>query len=271
MDLSNALSQGTAPPVVLAAMALFLGALHGLEPGHSKTMMAAFIIAVRGTIGQAVLLGLSAAVSHTIIVWVLALLALRYGEALIGEDMESWFMVASGGIILVIAGWMLMQTRRNQRRAAAAHHHHHHDHGHHHDHRHDHHHHHHEAGGDAHAQAHAREIEARFANGRTTTGQTILFGLSGGLIPCSAAITVLLLCLQINRFWMGVGLVSAFSIGLAVSLVTVGVAAAVGVRFVSARTNRLDRLLSKAPYVSAVVIGGIGLLMIAMGWEHVAA
>ena len=37
--------------------AILLGALHGLEPGHSKTMMAAFIVAVRGTVTQAVLLG----------------------------------------------------------------------------------------------------------------------------------------------------------------------------------------------------------------------
>lgn len=30
--------------------AVLLGALHGLEPGHSKTMMAAFIVAIRGTV-----------------------------------------------------------------------------------------------------------------------------------------------------------------------------------------------------------------------------
>jgi hypothetical protein len=45
----------------------------------------AFMIAVRGTVWQAVLLGLSAAVSHTIIVWVLALAALRHGSDLAGE------------------------------------------------------------------------------------------------------------------------------------------------------------------------------------------
>jgi nickel/cobalt exporter len=34
-------------------MAVFLGALHGLEPGHSKTMMTAFIVGIRGTVWQA--------------------------------------------------------------------------------------------------------------------------------------------------------------------------------------------------------------------------
>lgn len=262
MDLTAALSQGTAP-LVLVTMALVLGALHGLEPGHSKTMMAAFIIAVRGTVGQAVLLGLSAALSHTIIVWVLALVALRFGEALIGESLESRFMIASGAIIILIGTWMGLRTWRSGRPATAPAHHHHHEHQHPH-----HAHHHGSVGHDAHARAHAREIEARFSDGRTTTGQTILFGLTGGLIPCSAAITVLLVCLQIDRFWTGVGLVGAFSIGLAASLVAVGVAAALGVRLIAARTHRLDRWLARAPYISAVIIIGIGMVVAYGGWSH---
>src|SRR5882757_5245330 len=60
--------------------AILLGALHGLEPGHSKTMMAAFIVAIRGTVKQAVLLGLSATVSHTAIVWLVALAGMYIGR-----------------------------------------------------------------------------------------------------------------------------------------------------------------------------------------------
>lgn len=51
-----------------------LGVLHGLEPGHGKTLMTTFIIAVRGTVAQAVLLGLAGTVSHTPVVWVVALI-----------------------------------------------------------------------------------------------------------------------------------------------------------------------------------------------------
>src|SRR5882672_5125839 len=58
--------------------AILLGALHGLEPGHSKTMMAAFIVAIRGTVVQAGLLGVAATVSHTAIIWALAFVGLRY-------------------------------------------------------------------------------------------------------------------------------------------------------------------------------------------------
>ena len=52
------LQQGAAHAWLFVPSAILLGALHGLEPGHSKTMMAAFIIAIRGTMWQAVLLTL---------------------------------------------------------------------------------------------------------------------------------------------------------------------------------------------------------------------
>ena len=56
-DFTSLLQQGNA--WLFIPSAILLGALHGLEPGHSKTMMAAFIVAVRGTLKQAVLLGLA--------------------------------------------------------------------------------------------------------------------------------------------------------------------------------------------------------------------
>ncbi len=92
--------------------AILLGALHGLEPGHSKTMMAAFIVAIRGTIGQAVLLGLSAAISHSLIIWVLAATALHYGSQWNAETVEPYLQLASAAMILGLAAWMFWRTRR---------------------------------------------------------------------------------------------------------------------------------------------------------------
>ena len=79
LSFTDLLQQGTAHAWLFIPSAIMLGALHGLEPGHSKTMMAAFIIAVRGTVGQAVLLGLAATLSHTAIVWVIAMGGLYFG------------------------------------------------------------------------------------------------------------------------------------------------------------------------------------------------
>lgn len=121
---------------------------------------------------------------------------------------------------------------------------------------------------DAHARHHAEEIARRFSNGQATNGQVILFGLTGGLIPCPAAITVLLICLQLREFTLGVALVLCFSIGLAVTLTASGVVAALGVRHLSARGPGFERLMARAPYLSAVLI----LLIAAyMGWHGLSA
>ena len=71
---------------------------------------------------------------------------------------------------------------------------------------------------DAHARAHADDIRRRFAGRTVTTGQIVMFGLTGGLIPCPAAITVLLLCIQLKQFSLGFALVVCFSIGLALTI-----------------------------------------------------
>jgi len=308
MDINAAIAAGSANPMLLFVMALVLGALHGLEPGHSKTMMAAYIIAIRGSAFQAVLLGISAAASHVVIVWVLAILGLRYGNDYIGEDLEPILMSVSGLIIVGVGLWVLWQALREENAGNSGHHHHHadaghdhshghghgdgllhaaahahgHGHGHDHDHGrshahalntaephgHDHSHGHGHAHMDAHAMAHAREIEARLQSGRTSTWQTVLFGLSGGLIPCPAAITVLLLCLQLKKMALGLTLVTAFSVGLAATLVAVGVVAALGIRFAAHRAPWLDRVLQKAPFVSAILICLLGVVMIFAGVSH---
>lgn len=235
LDFTVFLQQGSAHAWLFIPSAILLGALHGLEPGHSKTMMAAFIVAVRGTVRQAVLLGLAATLSHTVVVWLVALGGMWLFSGLRAEDTEPYFQVASGVIIVGMAVWMLWRARREQLEANRFHDAHsgHHDHQHDHNHAHMHDHHHHEpsdqkvreielaTGGyvDAHEMAHAEEIRRRFTNREVTTGQIAIFGLSGGLIPCPGAITVLMLCLQLQRVALGAVLVLSFSIGLALTMV----------------------------------------------------
>lgn len=245
--------------------AMLLGALHGLEPGHSKTMMAAFIVAVRGTVGQAVLLGLSAAISHSLVVWLVALGGLYLGRNFQEAD-EPYFQLISALIMIGVALWMFWRLQR-ARAPAKRHDHHHGDLAHHHgDHEHhhgDHSHAHVEraASEDDHAKAHAKAIETRFAGREVTTGQIVLFGLTGGLIPCPAAITVLLLCLQLKQIAAGAVLVTGFSIGLAVTMVTAGVIAAVGMRGATKRWPGIEVVLQRAPYFSVGLILIIGAIL----------
>jgi nickel/cobalt exporter len=266
-DLAALLQQDASNAWLFIPTAILLGALHGLEPGHSKTMMAAFIVAVRGTVGQAVLLGLSATASHTLVVWAVALGGLYFGRNFSAAD-EPYFQLASGLAIMAVAGWMLWRLTATTAKAGRDHHDHGHDHHHDHDHPHDHDHGHSHAGallaledgaaGDAHQQAHAAEIERRFAGRHVTTGQIVMFGITGGLIPCPAAITVLLLCLQLKQVAAGATLVLCFSIGLALTMVAAGVVAAMGARHASRRWAGFDTFLRRAPYASGLLILGLG-------------
>lgn len=269
-QLSDLLQQSAAHAWLFIPSAVLLGALHGLEPGHSKTMMAAFIVAVRGTVKQAVLLGLAATLSHTAVVWVVALGGTYLFEGLRPEQSEPYLQFASGILILGIALWMLWRTSREQA--------HDHDHDHNHDQHHDHDHHDDQKldraldvtdGGyqDAHERQHAEDIRQRFDGREITTWQIILFGITGGLIPCPGAITVLLLCLQLKRLVFGSVLVLCFSIGLAITMVTSGVIAALSVKYAERHFSGFGSLVRKAPYVSGIVILCVGLYVTLQGWQ----
>jgi nickel/cobalt exporter len=370
-SFAHLLQQGTGNAWLFIPSAILLGALHGLEPGHSKTMMAAFIVAIRGTVGQAVLLGVAATISHTLIVWGIALGGLYIWRGMDAETTEPYFQLTSAATIIGIALWMLGRTWRDQKRAAAAS-----GHQHGHGHRHgeeirridtghgvlaleifeigvpprwrvrsegspawaakdvmieterpdsrrqvftfvnrdgflesveeipephefmarlrlSHGHHSHDydisfvegdgadhlheelrglnvaTGGyqDAHELAHANDVRHRFADRNVTTWQIVVFGLTGGLIPCPAAITVLLLCLQLKEITLGAALVLCFSIGLALTLVTVGAAAALSVQQATRRFAWFSTFARRAPYFSSVLIIVVGLYVGFHGWR----
>ncbi|BCJ90660.1 nickel/cobalt efflux system [Terrihabitans soli] len=382
-SFASLIAQSSAHAWLFIPSAILLGALHGLEPGHSKTLMAAFIVAIRGTVKQAILLGLAATISHTAVVWAIALIGMYLYQGVDAETVEPYMQAVSGAVIIALAVWMLWRTWKDQQMAKlAAGHVHDHGHGHSHDHDHGHSHDHSEVtqnagdvrkidtghglhklelnkshghahwrfspqvgkpwgakevkltierpGGreqaftfreregfiesveevpaphdfmvrlalghgnhshdfdvsflasveghdhmheemrgldlgtdgyqDAHELAHANDIRRRFA-GQTNVSnwQITAFGLTGGLIPCPAAITVLLLCLQLKEIPLGAVLVLSFSIGLAVTLVSVGALAAIGMRHASRRFSGFSTFARRAPYFSGALLILVGL------------
>ena len=285
-EFAQMLQQGNSSVWWFIPSAIVLGALHGLEPGHSKTMMAAFIIAVRGTVGQAVLLGLAATLSHTAIVWAVAMGGLYFGGQWDAANSEPYLQLISAALIATTALWMAYRTWL-QGLPHANDHGHGHQHGHSHDHGHGHgaaHSHGHSAAHahststadaepamDAHAREHAEEIAQRFASGHATNGQILVFGLTGGLIPCPASITVLLLCLQLKQVALGATLVLSFSVGLALTMVASGVLAAWSVGQATKRWSGFGDWAAKAPYISTLLMLLLALWMAGEGWHGLQA
>lgn len=120
---------------------------------------------------------------------------------------------------------------------------------------------------DAHERAHAEDIARRFQGGKVTTPQIILFGVTGGLMPCPAAFTILLVCLQIKKSTLGFTIVGAFSFGLALTMVTVGAAAAWSVQHAQKRFSGFGEIMRRAPYVSCVLLTILAAWMIYSGFH----
>src|SRR5262245_17316214 len=245
-DLSQIIQAGAAHAWFYLPVAVILGALHALEPGHAKSLMAAYIVSIRGTPGQAALLGLSAAVGHTIIVWGLAIADLLLGQNMIAEQAEPWLTLLSGVLVTLLALRMFLRLR-----IGSHDHKHHHDHSHHHGHSHDH----------GHVD---QQGQAKYG---ASSADIVWFGFSGGLLPCPAAIAVLLVCIQLKQFTLGIAMVAAFSIGLAATLVAIGLAASWASRKASTTWPWLDRIAHRLPYLSAGIVMVLGLVMTALGLQ----
>ncbi len=213
--------------VILAslALALFWGAAHALSPGHGKTIVAAYLVGRRGTPWHAALLGLIVTATHTIGVFALGLVTLALSQVFVPDRLYPWLNLVSGLLVVGIGASVLRARFRHARAHAHGHDHHHHDHTHDHDRR-----------------------------------GLVAVGISGGLLPCPSALVVLLAAIALHRIAFGLVLILAFSLGLALSITCVGLAAVLAKRAFS-RWSFDGRLIKVLPAVSAAVIVVAGLVM----------
>ena len=85
-------------------------------------------------------------------------------------------------------------------------------------------------------------------------------GISGGIIPCPTALVVLLAAISLHRVGYGLVLILAFSVGLAAAVTCIGLVA-VTARRAFARAGFDGRLMRALPFVSALVVVALGVVM----------
>jgi len=234
--------------VFLLLAAFGWGALHALSPGHGKTMVAAYLVGTRGTPRHAALLGLTVTVTHTIGVFALGFVTLALSQYVLPEDLYPWLNLVSG-LLVVGVGLMVLRSRRRARAHEHAH-----AHGHHHDHDHDH----------SHDHSHAPPQ-------KLSAGSLVAMGASAGLLPCPSALVVLLGAISQHQIALGLVLILAFSAGLAMTLVALGMAVIYASRL-GARLTPGSRLAAVAPHLpalSAAVIVAAGCVLTAQAVPHV--
>ncbi|MFE7899831.1 nickel transporter [Streptomyces sp. NPDC057424] len=261
------LSAGFAALALL--IAVVLGAMHALAPGHGKTIMAATAAARGGQARMKDVLPMAASVTVTHTLGVVALGLLVTAGSAAAPSVIAWLGVASG-LLVTLAGASLVRRALRHRAHTHPHgrhhghgahthdhddHHHGHD-GHHHDHAHDHdhdhahdHHHDHDHDHDhphdhPHSPSHPHTIEhthGGFTHSHPvapTLRGTILMGFAGGLVPSPSAVVVLVGAAALGQAWFGLLLVVAYGVGLALTLTAAGYAV---VKAGSGMTRLLDR------------------------------
>ncbi len=222
-------------------IAALLGMGHALAPGHGKTVMAAYLVGERGTMWHALILGVVVTITHTWSVIFLGLVTLYFDDWLSEEQVNFWTGILSG-LIIVVIGLVLFRQRYYRLLADAQ-----------------------GKGGDwqfAHGHDHVPEEKTLLVEpGAAPSYRNILWlGISGGIVPCPAALIVLLLALKVGRLSYGLGLLVAFSLGLAAVLVLIGI--------LVVRASRLFQRQSavRHPVIQALPLASAGLITLLGGW-----
>ncbi|HET9457213.1 MAG TPA: hypothetical protein VFO78_07720 [Candidatus Limnocylindrales bacterium] len=254
-DLPAIFRSGELSPLVLLVSlvtALALGAIHALTPGHGKTLMAAYLVGVRGRPVHAVGLGLAVSVSHTLGILVLAAVVVAGHGLLPAETVTRVAPIVAAVGIAAVGAWMLVAELRRRRQEGG-----HDDHG---PHDHD----------DAHshgAHAHGGRVHSHLPPAASPLGWRSLgaLGLAGGLIPSTSALFILLVSIDVGRPAFGFVLVAAFGLGMAVVMSAVGLAVLFARDRVAGLTTRpaFGRAADFVPLAAAVVVLAFGVYLTA--------
>lgn len=220
--------------ILVLGLAFIYGVLHAIGPGHGKSVVASYFVAHHARWTSGILMGslisVIQGVSAIVVVGVLAIVLQAKQIEILNRGTVVEFV--SYGMIVALGVWMFYRAATGQLHAHDEH-----------DHAHDH-------GG----------------RGRRPHKLDPRLILATGLTPCASAIIILLFALANRAFGLGVVAVAVLTVGMAVTISTIGVATVLGRRTFLAmvdkagmETHRLERGLAIA--ASAVIVGVSGLMM----------
>jgi ABC-type nickel/cobalt efflux system permease component RcnA len=228
------------------ASAFVLGAVHALTPGHGKTIVAAYLVGSRGTLKHAAFLGAMVTFTHTISVFALGIATLFLFRYVVPEKITEWLGAVSGLSIVAVGAWML-----NKRIPGAVH-----DHGHRHGH------------GQSHSHPHGSHTHSHVPD-EICWGGLVALGASGGLVPCESALVLLLGAIALGRVGLGLLLLVAFSSGLALVLMAIGVLVLYAKNLLPDEKRKGSALVFRWLSIASpalVMIVGLVMTGVSLGW-----
>jgi ABC-type nickel/cobalt efflux system permease component RcnA len=220
-------------PWMMVGLACLFGALHALQPGHGKTLVAAYLVGERGTVWHALLLGIITTLTHTGAVLVLAAVVWFFLPDSKPAQVQSVLGLGSGLVVAGMGCWLLLKRLAGQA---------------------DHVHigmsgHHHGPGGHSHSLP---ETDKRIG-----LVSLIVIGITGGIVPCGEAWALFAYSVKFDA-WIAPVVQLAFSVGLASVLIAIGILVVKVKRIAGSRWE--DSWLYRAlPVVSAALVTSMGL------------
>jgi nickel/cobalt transporter (NicO) family protein len=218
--LSQLLDRSSVSQLGLWLIALALGAAHAIQPGHGKSLVAAASVSGRGDWQRAIVLAVVITLAHMGGVLAIAA-ALWVTRSSRYPDINLALARAAGFVIAAIGLWRLGRHLAGFGE---------HDHN---------------------PQAAPIDLGLR---------ELIGLGLAGGLVPCWDAVVLILLAEAVGRLGVGLALLTAFSLGMACVLVTVGVMASHVQSLIKSRDSE-GAWANRLGLLSASAITVIGLYL----------
>jgi nickel/cobalt transporter (NicO) family protein len=245
------------PTIILFGLLLAfgLGAMHAMSPGHGKTVVGAYLVGSRGTIKHAMFLGATVTITHTLGVFALGLITLFASNYILPEKLLPFLSFVSGLLVLYIGltmfksrlfnvlGWEVTGHHRHSTFDIG-----HSTNYHHHSH-------------DAFTHTHDGHTHSHLPPDEISWKSLLALGVSGGLLPCPSALVLMLSAISLGRVGYGLILTTAFSFGLAATLMAVGLAFLYLGRLVGGSKFGESRIVKTLPVFSAFVIACLGAVI----------
>lgn len=218
------------------SIALFLGVIHAFWPGHGKSLLAAYLVGTRGRVMDAIWLGLVVTVTHTFSVVILAFVIKAGYSAVMAAVVQppapdakpipvpgaKTIQLMAGALILAVGIWLIVRRKRII------------------------------------SHQHYNPDDGR----RQGIWQLLVLGISGGMVPCAEGIALLLMAIAAGQTGRGVTLVVAFSSGIALTIVTIGIIICKLTLLAEHLLQRTGEWTTKLPVFSGVLISLLGLYSI---------
>jgi nickel/cobalt transporter (NicO) family protein len=187
--------------MISVAIAFTFGFLHTLEPGHGKTALLTYLADEKKTVKDATLLSIGSAVSHTLSIFIFAVIAhgLAYHNGQFERMLNHLGLVniASGLMISLLGVWTIFKGNKIKASSCCSCHH---DHDHDHDH-------------DHHKKTAPKKYRRYFS--------LSMVGIAIGMIPCPSLIVAYLSSASSHHTYSGITNILFFTLGMTASLMMI--------------------------------------------------